>query len=169
MATPFPEFVLEQGFADTFALLAISAAVYLALLGGASLAWRRFSTTPVLGAVLISTAAVLVVAVVGITLFEASALWFRSVPHGSGTQRQVGYEDFVAAARTAFFGLYASFVLLAVGGGFAIARRRVGRAAVAAVGSGVAVIVYLVLTLPFVEFMNACYVGRSFLSDDVRC
>jgi hypothetical protein len=168
MATSFPEFALEQGFARTLALLAISATVYLVLLAAVSLLWRCFSKTPVLGAVLVSTAAVLVVAVLGITIFEASALWFA--PHGPGTERQgADYEDFFAAARALFFGLYASLVLLAVGGGFVIARRRTDRAAVAAIGSGVAVIVYLVLTLPFVEFLNACYVGRSFLNDDVRC
>ena len=130
------------------------------------LVWRRFSKTPVLGAVLVSTAAVLGVAVLGITIFEASALWFRSLPHGSGTQRQgAGYENFFTSARAVFFGLYAGLVLLAAGSAFVLARVRTGGAPVAAVASGLAVLGYLVVTLPFVEFLNECHVGRSFIVD----
>jgi hypothetical protein len=166
MSASFPEFVVEQGFDRTLVFLALSALVYVALLAGAWLVLRRSVNAPVLAAALVSTAAVLVVAVVGITLFEASALWFRSVPHGSGTQRQTAsYEDFFTSARAVFFGLYASLVLLAAGSGFVIARLRTGHAAVAALGAGLAVLGYLVLTLPFVEFLNACDVGRSFIVD----
>jgi hypothetical protein len=158
MTTSFPEFVVEQGFDVPFALLAISALVYLAVLAVAWLLLRRSVNTPGLGAALVATAAVLVVAVVGITFFEASALWFRSERHG----RDV---DVFTSARAVFFGLYASLVLLAVGSGFVLARVRGGRGAGAAVASGLAVLGYLVVTLPFVEFLNECDVGRSFILD----
>jgi hypothetical protein len=159
MTTSFPEFVVEQGFDVPFALLAISALVYLTVLAVAWLLLRRRVNTPGLGAALVATAAVLVVAVVGITFFEASALWFLSERQGAS------YEDFFTSARAVFFGFYASLVLLAAGSGFVIARVRTGQAAIAALGAGLAVLGYLVLTLPFVDFLNACNVGRPFIGE----
>jgi hypothetical protein len=159
MTTSFPEFVVEQGFDVPFALLAISALVYLAVLAVVWLLLRHRVKTPGLGAALVATAAVLVVAVVGITFFEASALWFLSKRQGAS------YEDVFTSARAVFFGFYASLVLLAAGSGFVIARLRTGHAAVAALGAGLAVLGYLVLTLPFVDFLNACHVGRPFIVD----
>ena len=48
-------------------------------------------------------------------------------------------------------------------------RIRANRGAAVAVATGTAIVAFLLLTFPVVEFMNACYVGRSFLIDDVRC
>jgi hypothetical protein len=169
VTTSFPEFMLEQSFDETVVYLAIPALVYLALLAAVWLVLRRRPKAAVLGVVLVSSAAALAVAVAGITLFEASALWFRSDPQGSGSQRQgTDYDDFFASARAAFFALYAGLVLLAVGIGFVTARVRGRSAAVAAAGCAIAVAGYLALTLPFVDFLNACNVGRPFVSDS-RC
>jgi hypothetical protein len=161
----FPEYFFAQDFDRVLGLLSLVAIAYLALLAGAALALRRHVEPAALRAGLVWTAAVLLATVVGISLFEAAALWSRS-----SHERPAGsYEDFVAAARAAFFGLYAGLALLAAGGGLVIARRHTRHPVVVAIGCGAAIVGYLIVTFPFVEFMNECHVGRSFILDDVRC
>lgn len=170
MSTSFPRYALEQDFARHLAILAVFAGAYLVLFAGALLLLRGRLGMPVVRAVLVSTASALVVAVVGIALFEAAALWFRSESPGSSTLRLGdSYEDFVDTARATFFALYAALVLLAIGSGFAIGRWRARRGGVAAVATALATAGYLVVTLPFVDFLNACEVGRPFILDDVSC
>jgi hypothetical protein len=166
--TSFAEHVV-QVFGD-IRLLAIPSLVFLAVVAGVLFFLRRRLGVPDATAILVSVAGVLVVTVLGIALFEAAALWYRSVPHGSGHERQVGdFEDFYSLARGGFIALYASLVLVAVGSGWMLGRMLVNRGAAVAVVTGMAIVAFLVLTFPVVEFMNACYVGRSFLIDDVSC
>lgn len=139
-------------------------------LAGVLAFFRRRLSMPVVTAIVISTAVAFLVAVIGITLFEAAGLWYRSVPHGSGRERQGGgREDFYSWARVGFVALYSSLVVIAVGCGWMLGTTRAGRGAAVGAVTGIAVVLYLSLTLPLIEFQNACNVGRSFLIDNVSC
>ncbi len=170
MGNSFPEHFLEQSFDRDALLLAIASLIFLIALAGVLFLSRRRLGVSFVETVIASSAVVLIVAVIGITLFEAAALWYRSEPHGSGYERQGGgFEDFYFWARVGFVALYTGLVLVAVGCGWVFGRVRVRRGAAVAGVTGIVVLLYLGLTLPFVEFLNACDVGRSFLIDNVSC
>jgi hypothetical protein len=170
LGTSFPTFFFEQGFDRELFRLGIASLIFLVALASVLFFLRRRLSVPVVTAVAASSALVLVVAVVGITLFEAAALWYRSVPHGSGHERPGGgAEDFYSWARVGFIALYAGLVLIAIGCGWVLGVARTRRGAAVAAVTGIAIVVYLALTLPLVEFQNTCNVGRSFLIDNVSC
>jgi hypothetical protein len=169
MDTSFPEYAFDHVL-DNLTILAIPSLVFLAAAAGVLFFLRRWLGAPLATAILVGITAVLLVTVLGIALFEASALWYLSAPHGSGRQRLGGdFEDFYAVARLGFIALYGSLLLVALGSGWVLGRRWVGRGSAVAVATVVAIAAFLVLTFPLVEFMNACDVGRPFLLDDVRC
>jgi hypothetical protein len=165
MAASFLEYVFGQGF-RSFAVLAVPALVFLIAFAGALLLGRRRWGTSFVQATVISTAAVLLVAVLGIALFEAAALWYRTERLST---RFEDFEDYFAWAKVGFLALYSGLVLLALGGGWVVGHVRARRGTTVAIVCGLAVVTYLGLTLPMVEFLNACDVGRSFIIDDVRC
>ena len=93
--------------------------------------------------------------------FQALALFFRSVPHGSGFEReQTDYESFVLTAHIGLVGVMALALLSAAVLGYVLAPRQAshrGRISLATTAAGLA---FIVVTLPFVEFLSACNVGE---------
>jgi xanthine/uracil permease len=156
----FLEYVVEQGFHLELVVLLVPATVYLALLAVVCALVRRWVDPRTLRAVFTSSLAGVVLAVVGITVFEALASWHR--PYGDGvTVRMPDYRDRVEVA---FLVLYPTLVL-AGGLGWALGRARAPRSWPVALGTGVGLAGFLALTLPFVEFLNACHTGGPILID----
>jgi hypothetical protein len=161
----FPQFFLEQEFDELFLLTAGVAATFLIVL--ALMAWVanvRFG----FGAArtfVVGSAITLAVFVVGFTVFEAAALYLRTEPFGSGVQRDGRErEHFVAVAKSAFAVLYVAVLVVGAATSYLLARRRTPeRAARTALIVAVAILVFLTITFPFAEFINACEVGESFL------
>lgn len=162
----FVEYFVEQGFPSLFALVAVVAGAYAALwLVTARLARRRLPPGLAVAAA-VGACAALAVFAIGVTLFEALALYYRQLPPGYGTQRQgAELERFYTAAELGFAALYA--VVMFVGGTTAavVARRRSARAWLSVGAAFGLVVLFVVLTLPLVEFQNACNVGRPLLVD----
>lgn len=161
----FAEYFFEQELWRTFVFLVLAAAIYAAVVAAALTLFRRRLGLSTVRAIVVASGIALLAAAVGITLFETSALWFRSVPHGSGHQRQgESLDEFYRWAEVAFFSLYAFLVLLGGSFGFAFGKLR------AAAVTAVVVAAFLALTLPVVEFENACNVGRPMVTDEyIEC
>jgi hypothetical protein len=162
----FGRHFVEQEFFDVLAWSAGLAAGFFVVLVLVSAAARRFGLGG-LGPFLAASAATLAVFVVGFTLFEAAALYLRT--NGEGVQRHgADREHFVMLAKTGFALVYLATALVGAGAGYVLSRRRVthpGRVAVGVVG---AVLVFLLLALPFAEFLNACNIGEAVVLD-ARC
>lgn len=163
MQTPsFGEYLLEQEFLELLALSAGIAAGYLAFLStGAAVASLR-SRSDGTNAFVLASALTLALFVVCFTLFEAAALYFRYDPRGTGTERHgVDREHFVSLANAGFALLYFVIPLVGAAAGYVVARRlrsaRPGRVAAAV---SIAIVAFLVLTLPLAEFENACNIGE---------
>lgn len=106
-------------------------------------------------------------AVLGLPTYIAVATLFRHDPVGPGGLQR-GLEEYVPGSMIAFFAIEAAAVVVAaalasramrsMGTGTGASRRvRIPLAA------GLAVLGFLVLTLPLAEFANACYVGTGFI------
>jgi hypothetical protein len=150
---------IEQGSWATLLVLGVPAAVFVGLLAAAiSVARRRVGrrTKPFLAAVALSLAAF----VVGLTIYEAAALYFRFSPHGSGLERQDRSGDtYVFWAQAGFIALYAVALGLAAGFGALLLRNWRWAAATTAT-----VAVFMVVTFPYVDFLNECNVGQPLIS-----
>jgi len=94
------------------------------------------------------------VLVVTLTIFESLAQYFRSIPPGSGLERQSSYDTYVRWAHASFVGLY----VLIIGGAVVLGRRVLGTWRWAAAAGGT-IAVFMVLTFPFVDFLTECSVG----------
>jgi hypothetical protein len=150
----------------TLALLAVPALVLLALVGGALLVFRRSVEPRTAAGAVLALVLALLVAAVGITLFEAAASSYR--PYGEGVMRRT--ETYREWVELGFAVLYAGLVLLAIAAGWLVGRSRGGRAMLVAAVAGIGVVAYLTATLPFVEFLNACNVGGPIFTDEyVHC
>lgn len=164
MAESFPSFFFQQGFHLTFGVLAAAALLCSAVAALAAFLSARIDSR-FAGAVVTGVGVALLVTAVGITVFEALALWYR--PDGDGvTLRADDYRDW---AHRGFFLLYTTFVLLAIGGGWVLGHRRTRRGARAGLTVGAVIAIYLVVTFPFVEFLNACNVGAPIVLDRIAC
>jgi hypothetical protein len=157
----FLEYVVEQGFHLELVVLLVPATVNLALLAVVCALLRRRVDPRTLRAVFASSLAGVLLAVVGITAFEALASW--RLPYGDGvTVRMPDYRDRVEIA---FLVLYPTLVLAGAGLGWALGRARAPRSWPVALGTGVGLAGFLALTLPVVEFLNACHTGGPILID----
>ena len=104
-------------------------------------------------------------AVLGLPTYIAVATLFRHDPVGpGGLQRPLN--DYVPAAMLAFLVIEAAAVVIAA----TLASRAIRSVGTGASGhawiplaAGLAVLAFLVLTLPLAEFANACYVGTGFI------
>ena len=170
LAVSFPSFFLEQGF-DRFLVgsIVLAGLFLLTAVASARILCRWLPPRPV-HAVVISAGFVLALWAVGITLFEAAALWYRVSPHGSGAQKMGADRDaFLDQMRFAFFALYAGLVVLALGCGLVFARMGGRSRIVSGVAASALVLLFLALTLPYVEFSNSCNVGQSLVLDENDC
>jgi hypothetical protein len=159
-----PEWLLEDTL-NIAGVLAGAAAIYvivLALLGKLTGNGLRGS----FGRVIFRTLAIgLILAVIAITSYEIVAFYFRHDPPGFASFERQGNEhvSFVYWAQVAFFALYGIIPLITVAVARFVRQSRPGHAVLAGLLAGLGVFAYLVITFPFVEFLNACMVGRSFL------
>lgn len=159
----FTRFFIEQSFAEVFGWFVGVAAVYLLLFAALTLTFsrgrvsRRWVVTS-----LVAAGIVLTVFLVGLTLFEAAALYYRVTPPGEGIQRQgKDLASFYFQFKVAFVLLYASAIALAAAVGHFAGRRFAGSGRAVAALTLVALFGFLLLTFPRVEFQNACDIGDS--------
>lgn len=159
-------YFVEQDFPEVLVLLAAVAGAYAVLVLAVVRLARRRLASGVGVAVAAGTCAALAVFVVGLTLFEAAALYYRHVPPGDGVQRHgADLERFYRAAALGFTMLYALVALAGAAAAALVARRESTRIRPAAAAALALVALFLVLTLPLVEFQNACDGGRPLLVD----
>ena len=164
---PVIDHALEQGFLQNLAVLVGIALAFGALVSApaATLAARGDWKPTTMRLALASVAGALFYAVVQ-AIYQAMALYFRTVPHGSGFEREeVGYESFVFRAGVVFVIVIALALLVAAALGYVLAPRTSARRSHLALAGAGAVLVFVALTLPFVDFLNACNVGRPFVLD----
>jgi hypothetical protein len=144
----------------------VPAAVYVVALAGVGLLLRTRVPGRAVRATALATGVTLVVFSSAVALFEAGALYYRHAPPGSGAQRHgEALDRFYHWSELVFFSLYGVVLALGVVVGLVAGRRLFGRGLQVAVATGVAVGGFLVLTLPVVEFANACNVGRALVTD----
>lgn len=85
---------------------------------------------------------------------------FRHVPSFSGRERDLDtYVTYIGMTRVALVVVEIVGLLIA----FVRARRRAPTLARASLASAAAILLFLALTLPLVEFASACYIGTGFL------
>jgi hypothetical protein len=149
---------LEQSGWVTLLFVGVPAAVYLGLLAIVVVAVGRRLREQ--GKRFLAVVAIaLGVLVLALTIYESVALYFRSVPPGSGLERQASYDTYVSWAHASFVGLY----VLVVGVAAWLARRVLHTWRWAAVVAGV-MVAFMVLTFPFVDFLTECNVGVPLVS-----
>ena len=154
-------YVLEQGIGEALAHASIAVALYGLLLAAVALLMYASLGTRAAAAFLAASLAVIWAFAAAIVFAEFAALYFRHVPHGSGANRQgEDYERFVALAQAAIVGLYVLWAAIALALGSQLRRRFDGRQRIAATATVVAVLGFLIVSVPPVEFMNSCYIGR---------
>jgi hypothetical protein len=154
----FLDYFFEQDSWDTFVFLGVPALVYMGILAALVPLLRLRFHGPPAKSFLAAVALSLLALVVGVTMFEATALYLRYLPHGTGRERHgSSLETFVFWAEVAFFALYALVLALAAGIGRALLSWRLAGATVAATA------VFMLLSFPGVEFLNACDIGEPLL------
>lgn len=159
--TSFLEYVLEQGFHLELVVLLVPALVYLGVAAGLGFAFRRRIEPGTLRATFQASLVVVLVAVTGITTFEAMASWYR--PNGDGVM--LGTPNFRDRVEIAFYTLYAAVVLLAPVVAWLVGRVRGRRPELVALAVTITIVGFLSATLPLVEFLNACHTGGPLLTD----
>lgn len=161
LATSFAEHFFGQGFHVLLVVLVVPAIVYLGTAAAACILFKSRIDPRALQATFAASVAAVLVVVVGITLFEAAAAWHR--PYGDAvTARTPIFQDRVEIA---FLALYAFFVVVSLGLGWAFGRIRAHRGRLVAIAAGIAVTGFLAATLPLVEFLNTCNAGGPILTD----
>ena len=76
----------------------------------------------------------------------------------------------VVWARPAWFAVYGLTLLLSGGLGYVVARSSIPRRGlVGALVASMMTVAFMVATLPLAEFINACFVGESFISNHRGC
>lgn len=118
------------------------------------------------GAFLLASAPVAVALILGVIAFQVVAADLRTVPGPGGeTMERQGrdWPAFTLMARLAFFGLYASAVVGTLILGRSVGERIAGREMLVSVASTMALVGAMAITLPIVDYFNACTVGFSFV------
>ena len=149
--------------------------VYLTAVGGAALLFLAVFTAICFGvgwaspgrrgaavrALLSTVVPCVLLLVAGVWAFELAAIALRSYPSG-GQLQGADWDAFRLLARAAFLSLYA-VVLATAGAAGSLLGRRFGKGRAVGIGSAVAVLAFMAITLPLAEFANACYVGEAFV------
>jgi hypothetical protein len=162
----FTEYFRDQDFFKVLAVTAVLAGGFLVALGAAAVIARRGLRFDGVQPFLAASAIALGLYVVGFTLFEAAALYLRTDPHGGGIEKRgTDREQFVALAKTGFALLYLGVALTAAAVGYLVARSRSAQPRLVALAALAGIFVFLLLTLPFADFLNACHVGEPFVLD----
>ncbi len=152
--------------AVSIGMLAGTALVYVLLLRGLGWLLSRWKKTPISRTLWLSIVTSLAVAVIAVPLFQGIAGLYRYDPLGgnlSGIGRERGdWQSYVLISQIAFLALYGFLVVFGGGIGFARARHT-PRVAKEVIDTVVAISLYLLAILPFVDFVNACVLGKPFL------
>lgn len=157
---PVSHFIEQQGWWVSI-LLGVLTIGYLILVAAVALLLRRrlgVGIKELLGALAIS----LGVFVVVMTIYENLALYFRSVPPGSGFERHD--RTFAFLATIGVWVIYGLHLALA----WWLGRRRIPDRRGAIMTTG-AVAVFFVLTFPWVDFLSQCMIGRGLGWPYVTC
>jgi hypothetical protein len=93
VAASFPAFFVEQGFDRVLLLAVAAAAAFLLLVLALVVLLRQWIPWEPLRVNVVSLVVVLAVWASLLPLYEATALWYRSVPHGSGFERMGADRD----------------------------------------------------------------------------
>ena len=123
-------------------------------------------------AFLIASAPVIIVLIVGVIAFQVVASELRTVPGPGGESMERQGRDRLAytlIARLAFYALYASAVLWTMAWGYSTGHRLAGKGTLVSAASTIALAGLMALTLPLVDFFNACLVGTPFVLADTTC
>jgi hypothetical protein len=153
-------------FVILLAMLGGAALVYLCLLGG--LAWLfsfRRGGQPAI-ALWPSVVLSLVIVVLSVPVFEGIAGLFRYAQPGhlnSPYRQGADLATYRFWTQAAFFALYGFALFLSGVIGNAIRRRRDGHTRRIGLTAALALFLFLLATLPIVDFYNACVVGWSFV------
>lgn len=161
LATSFVEYFFQQGFYVELVFLLVPALVYLGATALVCAAFRKRIEPRTLQATFVASLVSILLAIAGITLFEAAASWYR--PSGAGVS--VRTPVFLERAEIAFLGLYAGILVASAAIGWAFGRFRAHRERLVLLAVTIAVVSFLTASLPFVEFLNACHVGAPILAD----
>jgi hypothetical protein len=165
-AASFADYFVEQGFFSTFEHLARLAAAYFLVFAGVSLILLRRRPRRLVVTSLVTAGLTLAAFLVGLTLFEAAALYYRYDPPGVGVQRSgEDHADFYFQFKVAFVLLYGAAIAFAAvvghlaGESLAGSGRTVAAVAVAATAG------FLLFSFPAVEYKNSCNIGDSLFID----
>ncbi len=167
LSVSFFDYFVQQGFLGGLFRFVSLAVVYACVSVGLLALIRRQQWSPrgTVASLVASTVALGLFAA-AVVLFHGAALYFRSVPHGSGSQRHgEGYDRFVSTAGLALLAVYVGALVAAALIGYALGRLVAAEGRVAAAIAVAALGSFMVMTFPLVEFGNACDVGRAFVLD----
>lgn len=143
------------GTAINYAVMAAVAVAYVSLFYLGALVTRRGAPRSVARGV---RDGVLFLAL-ALPTYVLIATSFRHVPSFSGRERELeSYFTYLTVTRAALLVVWGAGLVTSFGRTLVV-----GKGAGSAVGSALAVLVFIVLTLPLVEFANACYIGAGFL------
>ena len=141
-----------------------AALVFAAVVAVASIVASRRIGRPLARAFVLATTLAVAAFAAAVIAFEAAAQYLRFVPSGSGFERR-GHDHaaFIAHAKVPFVALYLGALVVAAVVGWVLARAFRDRSGRVAVLTTAATASFMLLSLPAVEFMNACKVGEPFV------
>lgn len=123
-------------------------------------------------AFLVASVPVIGVLILGVGVFQFVAHGARTVlrPDGYMGERQ-GRDRlaYLLLVRSAFWGLYVGAFVWIIVSGYVFGNRLAGRGTLVSVASAVALISLMGITMPLVDFFNACLVGIPFVLVGTTC
>jgi len=140
--------------AGWLAILAGIGLAYILFLGGLALVLSRWWDGGFWQAFWISAVIAVAFMVIGVPLFQMVATLFRS---------DGGLETYFTWVRLAFFSFYGFAVLLSGVIGYTFGQRLARRGRAASFASALSLLLFLVVSLPIIDFSNACIIGRPFI------
>lgn len=105
----------------------------------------------------------LVVVIITISIFEGVSGLFRHDPPGVSGLYRPDWSAYATTVEAVFFTLYGLVIALSAAIGYIVGQRRGGQGKWASVAAALAMLTFLILTLPIVDFANACLIGRPFI------
>ena len=164
---PFVTAYLRNLFGLLGMLIGISL-VYMLLLAGFALLLSRWWGGRVARAFWLSSVICLALVLISMPIFEGVAGLFRHDPPGVVGLYRPDWPAYALTVRTAFFVLYVFMILLSATVGYTMGQRIDRHGKSLSVAVVLVVLVFLILTLPIIDFANACIIGMPFVLP-IRC
>jgi hypothetical protein len=137
------------------------------LVGTFRLLGKRLIRESILSFITSASASVILFVVI-ILLFQEIVPYYRY--DDSGQQIQQGdYSAYIHWARRAFYAVHAATLVGSGVIGFLVGRRVTGRGGPLAITAAGTVLLFMLLSLPITDFLNACFVGQSLVLNERRC